>query len=501
MEASVSQLFFLKGILQAFSDSTGLRINFSKSMMVPINLEQGKLCHLANTFGCQTGSFPFTYLGLPMGLTRPKVDDFLPLISKCERRLNYISPFLNQAGRLELTNSVLSALPTFTMCSIVLPKTVIKQIDKYRRHCLWRGAKASEKKIAKAAWPLVCIPKKEGGLGVLNIQTQNEALILKHLHKFFNHHSLPWVDLIWEKHYRNGRLPSSGTPKGSFWWRDSLKILDKYKGMASVLVNNGKTCLLWDDLWNGKIWKLEFPELHSFAKNKSISLEKAYGSPDLHALFSLPLSVEAHEQLQNLQLELSILDINDQNDKWCYIWGSIHYSSSKAYKYLTGHSQADQIYRLLWKTSCQGKHKIFFWLVLRDKLSTRNMIRRRGMHLEDYKCVFCQQPPEETVMHLLFYCPFAKSCWGIINFQLADDLNISQIFQAWKSQINVPFSLDLFILWCWAIWMVRNDVIFKNKAPSIQACKRYIVEETSFLLLRSKARIAPLLEAWINSNL
>jgi len=67
-------------------------------MMVPINLSNEKLSHLARTFGCQIGSFPFTYLGLPMGLTRPKVDDFRPLISKCERRLNYISPFLGQAG-------------------------------------------------------------------------------------------------------------------------------------------------------------------------------------------------------------------------------------------------------------------------------------------------------------------------------------------------------------------------------------------------------------------
>jgi hypothetical protein len=113
LEASATQLFFLNGVLQSFSDSTGLKINFSKSMMVPINLSNDKLTHLARTFGCQTGSFPFTYLGLPLGLTRPKVDDFLPLISKCERRLNYISPFLSQAGRLELTNSVLTALPTF----------------------------------------------------------------------------------------------------------------------------------------------------------------------------------------------------------------------------------------------------------------------------------------------------------------------------------------------------------------------------------------------------
>jgi len=139
LEASTPQLFFLKGVLQSFSSSTGLKINFSKSMMIPVNVCNDKINHLARTFGCQVGSFPFTYLGLPMGLTRPKVDAFLPLMSKCERRLNYLSPFLSQAGRLELTNSILSALPTYTMCSILLPKTIIKQIDKYWKHCLWRG--------------------------------------------------------------------------------------------------------------------------------------------------------------------------------------------------------------------------------------------------------------------------------------------------------------------------------------------------------------------------
>jgi hypothetical protein len=56
--------------------------------------------------------------------------------------------------------------------------------------------------------------KNEGGLNVLNIQTQNEALLLKHLDKFFNKRDLLWVKLIWDKHYRNGKLPSSTTPRG-----------------------------------------------------------------------------------------------------------------------------------------------------------------------------------------------------------------------------------------------------------------------------------------------
>ena len=120
-------------------------------------------------------------------------------------------------------------------------------MERSRREC---------KEMAKAAWPMVCIPKCEGGLGVLNIQTQNEALLLKHLDKFFNKRDLPWVKLIWDKHYRNDKLPNSTTPRGSFWWRDILKLLEKFKGMASVLVANGKTCLFWDDVWNSQVRRI-----------------------------------------------------------------------------------------------------------------------------------------------------------------------------------------------------------------------------------------------------
>jgi hypothetical protein len=81
---------------------------------------------LARTFGCSKGTLPFTYLGLPLGTTKPKIIDFLPLISKCERRLGRISSMLNQAGRLQITNVVLSSLPTYYMCTLELPMTVIK---------------------------------------------------------------------------------------------------------------------------------------------------------------------------------------------------------------------------------------------------------------------------------------------------------------------------------------------------------------------------------------
>jgi hypothetical protein len=85
---------------------------------------------------------------------------------------------------------------------------------------------------------MVCREKDQGGLGIINIRTQNEALLIKQLSKFFNKDNIPWISLIWEKHYDNGKLPGNGR-KGSFWWKDLLKLLDKFKGMAKVEIQNG----------------------------------------------------------------------------------------------------------------------------------------------------------------------------------------------------------------------------------------------------------------------
>jgi len=42
-------------------------------MIVPINVSDDRLEVLSRTFGCATGSLPFTYLGLPLNLTKPKI--------------------------------------------------------------------------------------------------------------------------------------------------------------------------------------------------------------------------------------------------------------------------------------------------------------------------------------------------------------------------------------------------------------------------------------------
>jgi hypothetical protein len=108
----------------------------------------------------------------------------------------------------------------------------------------------------------VCLPKPEGGLGVLDLKTQNESLLMKHLHKFFNKRSIPWVQLVWDHYYSRNNLPSSDRPlRGSFWWEDILKLLESFKEMTRINIQSGSTCFLWLDLWNQRIYHQSYPEL------------------------------------------------------------------------------------------------------------------------------------------------------------------------------------------------------------------------------------------------
>jgi hypothetical protein len=158
-----------------------------------------------------------------MGLTKPQVKDYAPLIYRIERNMSATSQFLSHAGRLQLVNSVISSLPTYYMCSLKLPITVIEIIDKHRKNCLWRGNEFQKKGYNLAAWDLVRRPKDKGGIGVINLGVQNDALLLKQLDKFYSKANIQWVNLIWHKYYTN-IVPHLAREKSSFWWKDILRL-------------------------------------------------------------------------------------------------------------------------------------------------------------------------------------------------------------------------------------------------------------------------------------
>jgi hypothetical protein len=198
---------------------------------------------MAGVFGCQIQTMPFTYLGLSMGTTRPRVEHYARLMDRAERQLTTISSLLTHAGRLQLVNSVLSSLPTYTMCSVMVPMEVHENLDRARRHCMWSKSESNARSKPLVAWRKCTRPKRKGGLRVVNLKSQNVALLLKHLDKFYNKKDIPWVKLIWDTYYLSGEVPHASGPKGSFWWKDILKLCDTFRGIASCKVGSGDAVL------------------------------------------------------------------------------------------------------------------------------------------------------------------------------------------------------------------------------------------------------------------
>jgi hypothetical protein len=120
---------------------------------------------LAGVFGCKLQDMPFTYLGLPMGTTKPRVEHFAPLMNRVERQLTTISSMLTQAGKLQHVNSVLSSLPTYNICSAAVPIAILENFDRARRHCMWRNSDCNAKSKPLVAWKKCTRPKKKRGLG------------------------------------------------------------------------------------------------------------------------------------------------------------------------------------------------------------------------------------------------------------------------------------------------------------------------------------------------
>jgi hypothetical protein len=179
MPADVAQLNRLKDILRLFSTSTGLQVNYHKTTIVPINIDTDHAQALAQSFGCKVESLPFTYLGLPLGTTRPSVNDLMPLVTKLDKILSGISSLMTYTGRLTLLNSVINSLPMFAMCSLKVPITIFIHFEKSGRQFLWADKEDRIQGKCLANWDMVCRTKDLGGLNVINLRIHNKALLTR----------------------------------------------------------------------------------------------------------------------------------------------------------------------------------------------------------------------------------------------------------------------------------------------------------------------------------
>ncbi|KAJ3699256.1 hypothetical protein LUZ61_002961 [Rhynchospora tenuis] len=197
LEAIPRNLTILKYILENFAMLSGLHINNSKCLFVPVAIPSGSLPGIAQVLQCEPKEMPVTYLGLPLTIRKPKKIHFKPLLDAFQRKLDgWQTKFLSLGRRLTLVKTVLTALPLHYMQAIRLPKLLIKHLDGIRRRFFWKGREKCLRGHCLVNWAKCCLPKKCGGLGIINLSIQNQALLMKWLWKLQHQPDSTWAASI-----------------------------------------------------------------------------------------------------------------------------------------------------------------------------------------------------------------------------------------------------------------------------------------------------------------
>lgn len=227
----------LKFLLLGFEDVSGLKINFEKSEMIPLNISNSLASSLANQLGCKLTALPITYLGVPLHWKTLRVSDWMPLVDKIENKLQtWKGSLLSLGGRVILLNSVLSSIPLYWLSIYKMPVTIKNIIDIIRKKILWAGCSSTKKKYHLISWRFVCLSKDQGGLGVMNLTRINIALLAKWWFRFKDPTiEGKWKQILIDKYGHSGL----NTTDSSHFWNGLLSFHQIFELGITRHVHNG----------------------------------------------------------------------------------------------------------------------------------------------------------------------------------------------------------------------------------------------------------------------
>lgn len=117
-----------------------------------------------------------------------------------------------------------------------------------------------------------------------------------------------------------------------------------------------------------------------------LGIQSASGMISFWILYSLK-SVKEQSNIVNL---FRNPDSHEEKDVWIFIWGHHAYSVSKFYHHHFESIRPPITMLWIWKSKCIPRKKFFSWLLLNDRLNTRNILRRRKKYLENTE--LCYEP-------------------------------------------------------------------------------------------------------------
>ncbi|CAL2272822.1 unnamed protein product [Prunus armeniaca] len=308
-------------------------------------------------------------------------------------------------GRLTLLQSVISAIPIYSMQSAKLPVSIYMKLDQLNRNFLW-GRSTDQAKVHLVNWDIVCKPKSAGGLGIKNYAWMNQALLAK----------TGWRLLQREQDLQ---LQSSSNV-----WKGILYGAQVFYASVKWRVGSGDDILFWTNKWLscGPLQQFALIDLSEDMLQLNVSDFLEDGVWDFNCLMEcLPINIV------NLILSTHA-GYNGSGEDKC-IWqltSNGQFSVKTAYStFYLDEGSANWKWDFIWKLHVPPKVKTFLWLLCHKKLLT-NAQRLKRKLTNVVGCPRCDCPLESCA-HLFQDCTASLAIWNRLGFgrveagQLMDD--------------------------------------------------------------------------------
>jgi hypothetical protein len=117
------------------------------------------------------------------------IADMEPLVSTVGKRVEpWQGRFMSSTTRLASTNYFLLSLPLFFMGLLLLTDGTHSGFNKHMGWFFWEGSN-DKHKYQWVNWPEVCLPRDQGGHGIMNTKLMNIALMVKWIWRLFTEQS------------------------------------------------------------------------------------------------------------------------------------------------------------------------------------------------------------------------------------------------------------------------------------------------------------------------
>ncbi|XP_038996528.1 uncharacterized protein LOC120121164 [Hibiscus syriacus] len=186
-------------VLDKFYEISGLNLNAAKCVFFTAGASNKNVEIIKHLSGLNLGCLPIRYIGIPLITRKLTVKDCESLIESIKSRINLWSgKLLSFAGRLELIKSVMFSISNYWCRHLLLPQAIINKIEQLCSRFFWKGSDSTAKGV-RISWAKICTLKSEGGLGIKNLKSWNQACMIKLIKNILASEGSLWV--AWIKKY------------------------------------------------------------------------------------------------------------------------------------------------------------------------------------------------------------------------------------------------------------------------------------------------------------